>query len=86
MGRADTVPGISHRPALQDSPTRRKEGAIGRVLHSRRFHESPIGLGVAGGRFYGLPIPEESPVARSAGKKRMREEVDLGDGISGEDC
>jgi len=44
-----------------------------------------MGFGVAGGRFCGLPIQEESPVARSAGKKRMREEVDIGDGISAEE-
>ena len=87
MGRVDSVSGIASRPALQDSPTRRKEGAIGRVLHSRRLYESPMGFGslTGGGRFGGLPMPDESPVVRSAGKKRMREEVDLGDGVSAEE-
>lgn len=87
MGRVDSVSGIVARPVLQDSPTRRKEGALGRVLHSRRLHESPMGFGglTSGGRFGGFPAPEESPVVRSAGKKRMREEVDLGDGVSAEE-
>ena len=87
MGRVDSVTGIAPRSVLQDSPTRRKEGALGRVLHSRRLHESPIGFGglTNGGRFGGFPTLEESPVVRSAGKKRMREEVDLGDGISAEE-
>ena len=82
VSRVDSVSGIAPRPALQDSPTWRKEGAIGRVLHSRRLHESPMGFGglTNGGRFV-----EESPVVRSAGKKRMREEVDLGDGVSAEE-
>jgi len=87
MGRVDSVSGIVPRPVLQDSPTRRKEGAIGRVMHSRRLHESPMGFGgfTSGGRFGGFPMLEESPVVRSAGKKRMREEADLGDGVSGEE-
>jgi hypothetical protein len=87
VGRVDSVSGIAARPVLQDSPTRRKEGALGRVLHSRRLHESPMGFGVltSGGRFGGFPMLEESPVVRSAGKKRMREEVDLGDGVSAEE-
>jgi len=87
MGRVDSVSGITPRPVLQDSPTRRKEGAISRVLHSRRLYESPMGFGglTSGGRFGGFPVPEESPVVRSAGKKRMREEVDLGDGVSAEE-
>ena len=87
IGRVDSVTGIAPRPALQDSPTRRKEGAIGRVLHSRRLHESPMSFGglASGGRFGGFPMLEESPVVRSAGKKRMREEADLGDGVSAEE-
>ena len=87
MGRVDSVSGIAPRPALQDSPTRRKEGAIGRVLHSRRLHESPMSFGglTSGGRFGGFPMLEESPVVRSVGKKRMREEADLGDGVSAEE-
>ncbi|KAF9785940.1 hypothetical protein BJ322DRAFT_754478 [Thelephora terrestris] len=87
MGRVDSVSGIAHRPVLQDSPTRRKEGGIGRVLHSRRPCESPMGLGgpMGAGRFSGFPMLEESPVVRSAGKKRMREEADLGDGVSAEE-
>lgn len=87
MGRVDSVSGIAARPVLQDSPTRKKEGALGRVLHSRRLHESPMGFGglTSGGRFGGIPVLEESPVVRSAGKKRMREEVDLGDGVSAEE-
>jgi hypothetical protein len=85
--RIDSISGIAPRPAPQDSPTRRKEGAIGRVLHSRRLHESPMGFGglANGGRFGGFPMLEESPVVRSAGKKRMREEADLGDGVSAEE-
>lgn len=89
MGRVDSVSGTAPQPpAAQDSPSRRKEGAIGRVLHSRRLHDSPMGLGglSGGGRFGGFPILEESPVVRSAGKRRMREEVDLGDGFSAEEC
>jgi len=39
----------------------------------------------SGGKFGGSPMLEESPVVRSAGKKRMREEVDLGDGVSAEE-
>jgi hypothetical protein len=87
MGRVDSVSGIAPRPALQDSPTRRKEGAIGRVLQSRRLHESPMGFGglTGGGRFGGFPMLEESPVVRSAGKKRMRKEADLGDDVSGDE-
>ena len=87
MGRVDSVSGIAPRPVLQDSPTRRKEGAIGRVLHSRRLHESPMSFGglTSGGRFGGFPMLEESPVVRSVGKKRMREEADLGDGVSAEE-
>ena len=87
MGRVDSVSGITARPVLQDSPTRRKEGALGRVLHSRRLHESPMSCGglTSVGRFGGFPMLEESPVVRSAGKKRMREEVDLGDGVSAEE-
>ena len=87
MGRVDSISGIVHRPALQDSPTRRKEGGTGRVLHSRRPYESPMGLGglTGGGRLGGFPMLEESPVVRSAGKKRMREEADLGDGVSAEE-
>ena len=83
MGRVDTASGIAARPTLQDSPTRRKEGVLGRVLHSRRLHDSPMGFGTltGGGRLGGFPMLEESPVVRSAGKKRMREEVDLGDGV-----
>ena len=86
MGHVDSVSGAVRRPLLQDSPTRRKEGAIGRVLHSRRPHESPMGSGglMSGGRFGGFSLLE-SPVVRSAGKKRMREEVDLGDGVSSEE-
>ena len=87
VSRVDSAAGILPRPALPDSPTRRKEGAIGRVLHSRRLHESPMGFGglASGGRFGGFTMLEESPVVRSAGKKRMREEVDLGDGVSAEE-
>ena len=87
VNRIDSVSGIVPRPAPPDSPTRRKEGAIGRVLHSRRLHESPMGFGglTSGGRFGGFTMLEESPVVRSAGKKRMREEVDLGDGFSAEE-
>ena len=87
MGRVDTASGIVARPVLQDSPTQRKEGTIGRVLHQRRPHESPVGIGglTTGGRFGGFSMLEESPVVRSVGKKRMREEVDIGDGISGEE-
>jgi len=87
MGRVDSVSGIAPRLVLQDSPTRKKEGAVSRVLHSRRLHESPMGFGglTGGGRFGGIPMLEESPVVRSAGKKRMREEADLGDGVSGEE-
>ena len=87
MGHVDSVSGIAPQPpAVQDSPTRRKEGAIGRVLHSRRLHDSPMGLGglSGGGRFSGFPMLE-SPVVRSAGKRRMREEADLGDGFSTEE-
>lgn len=39
----------------------------------------------SGGRFGGFPMLEESPVVRSVGKKRMREEADLGDGVSAEE-
>lgn len=87
VSRVDSIPGIAPRPVLQESPTRRKEGAIGRVMHSRRLHESPMGFGglVSGGRFGGFPMLEESPVVRSAGKKRMREEADIGDGVSAEE-
>ena len=87
MGRVDTASGIVARPILQDSPTRRKEGTIGRALHPRRSNESPVGIGglVSGGRFGGFSMLEESPVVRSVGKKRMREEVDIGDGISAEE-
>lgn len=88
MGRVDSVSGITPQPpAVQDSPTRRKDGAINRVLHSRRLHDSPMGLGIisGGGRFGGFPMLEESPVVRSAAKRRMREEVDLGDGFSAEE-
>ncbi|KAF9645030.1 hypothetical protein BDM02DRAFT_3190066 [Thelephora ganbajun] len=87
MGRVDSVSGVALRPVLQDSPTWRKEGAIARVLHSRRLYESPMSFGslTSGGRFSGFPMLEESPVARSAGKKRMREEADLGDGVSAEE-
>ena len=85
MGRVDSVSGTAPQlPAVQDSPTRRKDGTTGRVLHSRRLYDSPMGLS-GGGRFSGFPTLEESPVVRSAGKRRMREEVDLGDGFSTEE-
>jgi len=85
--RIDSISGIIPRPAPPDSPTRRKEGAIGRVLHSRRLYETPMGFGglTSGGRFGGFTMLDESPVVRSVGKKRMREEVDLGDGVSAEE-
>jgi hypothetical protein len=46
-----------------------------------------MGLGgpMGAGRSSGFPMLEESPVVRSAGKKRMREEADLGDGVSAEE-
>jgi hypothetical protein len=87
IGRVDSVSGITpHPPGVQDSPTRKKDGAVGRVLHSRRSHDSPMGPGglPGGGRFGGFPMLE-SPVVRSAGKRKMREEVDLGDGFSAEE-
>lgn len=89
LNRVDSVSGNAPRPALQGSPTptRKKEGAIGRVLQSRRSYESPKGFGSlsGGGRFGGPLVVEESPVMRSVGKKRMREEADLGDSISAEE-
>ena len=87
VSRVDAVSDVTPQPPVaQDSPTRRKDGVIGRLLHPRRLHDSPTGLGSlsGGGRFGGFPMLE-SPVVRSAGKRRMREEVDLGDGFSAEE-
>jgi len=57
-------------------------------MSSRRLFESPLVLGgeYSSGRNTGVGVPnyhsvmlDDSPVVRSAGKKRLRDEVDLGD-------
>jgi hypothetical protein len=77
-GYAKTLP----RVTSDGSPIRRKDvgpriPSLDLLLHARRHEETPMLFNTR--TPYRHTILDESPVVRSTGKKRMREEADIGD-------